>query len=146
MARRLTVRNPQSHRSTKKRTRQVPITPKLYDLLFETANDESNGEYVITRGSTPQPSHMHKTFRRLCRKATLEPWDRWCHTLRKNCETDWARQFPIHVVTEWLGNSPEVAMKHYTQATDADFRKAARHNLGTIRRSAKSTKPQHPCD
>ena len=121
VGRRLTVRNPQSHRSTKKRTRQVPIAPKLYDLLFEAANDESNGEFVVARGSTPQPDHMHRGFGRLCSKAGVEPWRRWCHTLRKNCETDWARVYPIHIVTEWLGNSPVVAMQHYVHATDADF-------------------------
>ncbi|HUT58584.1 MAG TPA: tyrosine-type recombinase/integrase, partial [Phycisphaerae bacterium] len=125
VGRRLTIRNPQSHRSTKKRTRQVPIVPKLYDLLFEAANDESNGEFVIARGSTPQPSHMHRGFGRLCRRAGVEPWARWCHTLRKNCETDWAGQYPIHVVTEWLGNSPVVAMQHYVHATEADFDRLA---------------------
>ena len=70
---------------------------------------------------------MHKGFRRLCRKAALEPWDRCCHTLRKNCETDWAGQYPIHVVTEWLGNSPVVAMQHYVHATDADFERLTRN-------------------
>ena len=131
VSRRLTVRNPQTHRSTKKRTRQVPLVPTLYDLLFEAANDDSSDEFVIARGSTPRPDQMHKGFGQLCRMAGVEPWARWCHTLRKNCETDWAGQYPIHVVTEWLGNSPVVAMQHYVHATDADFDRLAGNEAQT---------------
>ena len=31
---------------------------------------------------------------------------------------------PIHVVTNWLGNTTQVAMKHYLMTTDADFERA----------------------
>ena len=34
------------------------------------------------------------------------------------------RNHPIHVVTAWLGNTPNVALKHYLQTLDADFQKA----------------------
>ena len=37
-----------------------------------------------------------------------------------------ARAFPLHVVTEWLGNTPQVALQHYLRVTDEDFERAAR--------------------
>ena len=37
-----------------------------------------------------------------------------------------AEVHPLHVVVAWLGNSQPVAMKHYLQVTDADFRRAAK--------------------
>ena len=40
-------------------------------------------------------------------------------------EAELMNQYPIHVVTAWLGNSPKVAMHHYLQVTDAHFEKAA---------------------
>jgi formylglycine-generating enzyme required for sulfatase activity len=36
-----------------------------------------------------------------------------------------AQDFPIHVVTAWLGNTPTIAMRHYLLTTDADFERAA---------------------
>ena len=40
-------------------------------------------------------------------------------------ETELVSQFPIHVVAHWLGNTPELAMRHYLLVTEADFAKAA---------------------
>jgi len=34
-------------------------------------------------------------------------------------------RFPIHVVAHWLGNTPEIAIRHYLQVTQADYAKAA---------------------
>ena len=37
-------------------------------------------------------------------------------------------EHPIHVVTAWMGKSPQIAMKHSCMVTDADFKKARRGN------------------
>ena len=39
-------------------------------------------------------------------------------------ENELAHTFPLHVVTEWLGNTPQVALKHYLRVTDEDFAEA----------------------
>ena len=45
--------------------------------------------------------------------------------MRASRETELAKEYPIHVVTAWLGNTPRIALKHYLQVTDADFDRAA---------------------
>ena len=35
------------------------------------------------------------------------------------------RRFPLHVVAAWLGNTPNVAEKHYLNTTEEDFMLAA---------------------
>ena len=35
--------------------------------------------------------------------------------------TELAEKFPSHVVCKWLGNSPDIANKHYLQVTDDHF-------------------------
>ena len=40
-------------------------------------------------------------------------------------ETERADEFPIHVVCEWIGNSPDVARKHSFTVTDDHFARAA---------------------
>jgi integrase len=118
-SRRLVVENPGRYRTSKKRRREVPIVPELHALLFRAKwrVDEDNC-CVIQDICTP---NLWRDFRVIAKRAGLTPWARWCHTLRKNCETDWAGGFPIHVVAEWLGNSPEVAMKHYLRAEPRDY-------------------------
>ena len=39
-------------------------------------------------------------------------------------ETELAREFPLHVVTEWLGNTPQIALQHYLRVTDENFERA----------------------
>ena len=113
----LTVRNPEKYQTTKARTRKLPISPELYRIL---AQARRLGQVVQLRGN------LWRQFRAICRRAQVEPWARWCHTLRKNCATDWGHEVPLHVVSEWLGNSPVVAMKHYLRAEPLDYRKISR--------------------
>ena len=64
-------------------------------------------------------------FLRLIRRAGLTPWPRVFHTLRASCETDLLESFPISAVTEWLGHSATVALKHYARVPDHLFERAA---------------------
>jgi len=53
-------------------------------------------------------------------------WPKLFHNLRASRETELAAEHPIHVVCAWIGNSQQIAAKHYLQVTDADFEKARR--------------------
>ena len=55
------------------------------------------------------------------KRAGLVPWPRLFHSLRGSRETELARDYPLHVVTDWLGNTPKIALKHYLMVTDADY-------------------------
>ena len=61
---------------------------------------------------------------RILKRAGLEPWPRLFHAMRASRETELVREHPIHVVTAWLGNTPQIAMKHYLMVTETDFSKA----------------------
>lgn len=62
---------------------------------------------------------------KIVRRADLTPRPKLFHVLRSSRETELAQDFPIHVVTAWLGNTPTIAMRHYLLTTDADFERAA---------------------
>src|SRR5262249_44989389 len=49
------------------------------------------------------------------------PWPRLYHNLRASCQTEWEARFPLTSVCQWIGNSPDVAARHYLTARDADF-------------------------
>jgi hypothetical protein len=44
--------------------------------------------------------------------------------LRASRETELAEQYPIHVVCEWIGNSPKIAEAHYLQMREEYFQRA----------------------
>ena len=65
-------------------------------------------------------------FLRILRKAKVKPWPKLFQNQRSSRETELLKEFPVHVVCAWLGNTPRVALKHYAQVTDEDFKKATR--------------------
>jgi len=112
-ARRLKVVNPLRYKSTKKRSREVPLEPELYDLLFEVYMKPGKGAAQVVDLAAKYRRNLSRSFWRITERAGIEPWSQWCHTLRKNREAEWLETIPLHVVAAWLGHAPEVAMRHY---------------------------------
>jgi hypothetical protein len=57
-------------------------------------------------------ANLRTTLTKIVRRAGLQPWPRLFHNLRASRETELAESFPIQVVTSWLGNTPNIAMRH----------------------------------
>ncbi len=115
------VVSPPGEASTKHNRREVPIIPRLAQILFaESQADAAGGRVCPLR-----VGNLFRDFRALCLRAGMASWPRWCHSLRKAAETDWAREHPLHVVSSWLGHSPKIAVAHYLRPTEADFQRAA---------------------
>ena len=64
--------------------------------------------------------------------------------MRASRQTELARAFPLHVVTKWLGNTPQIALKHDLQVTNQDFARAWARSLstGAAQRAAKGLQNQ----
>ncbi len=83
----------------------------------------AQSEWVVSR-SRSNRVNLRTQLLRILKKAKIGPWPKLFQNLRSSRETELMKEFPIHVVCGWLGNTPKVAIKHYTQVTDEDFRKA----------------------
>lgn len=98
-------------RTTKQKTRRVPITERLnnvLDLAYE-ANIEPG-----PCGNLGQDSRLPHKLIAAVKGAGVKPWPKVLHALRGQCESDWlALGLPVMDVCSWLGHSPQVAMKHY---------------------------------
>lgn len=57
-------------------------------------------------------------------QGALEVWPKLWHNLRATRETELAEQYPSRVACAWIGNSVQVAAKHYLQVTDEHFEMA----------------------
>ena len=113
---------PEGYEGTKQRLRTVPVVPDLYDIL--QANHA--GERVCDGVG---PNNIDRDMRVILKHAGVEPWEKLCHTLRKNLESDWLAKFPPLDVASWLGHSLKVAYDHYHQTT-AEVMARATMNCG----------------
>jgi hypothetical protein len=57
--------------------------------------------------------------------SVISRWPRLFHSMRASRQTELQREFPLHVVCSWLGNSPRIAQQSYLLVTEDDFAKAA---------------------
>ena len=65
------------------------------------------------------------------KNAGLTPWPKIFQNCRSTRETELFKMTDgnVKAVCEWIGNSPEVAMKHYAQTTEADTKEAAKMSV-----------------
>jgi len=106
--------------------RTVPIVPALYALLLEAFEAAKPGSERVIAPGTIKVKNITRDFAVLCRKAKLPKYAKPTHTLRKSCLTDWAKQFPAHVVKEWAGHSSiETTDEFYLKVSDADYNAAS---------------------
>jgi hypothetical protein len=108
------------------------LTDTILDEAFEIFGDKS--EYVV---AAPQyrvaantamgwkNSNLRTEMTRLLRRAGVSGWPRLFHSMRASRQTELQREFPLHVVCSWLGNSPRIAQQSYLVVTEDDFAKAA---------------------
>ena len=65
--------------------------------------------------------NLRTQFERIVKNSGLKKWPRLFHNLRSSRQTELAEVFPSHMLCAWLGNSEDIAKKHYYQVTDAHF-------------------------
>ncbi len=68
-------------------------------------------------------SNLRAQAHRIIKRDGLKPWKKTFQNLRTSRETELVEDFPVHVVTEWLGNSPDIARKHYLQTHEEHFQR-----------------------
>ncbi len=119
----MTVPSPKTEHQHKP-YRIVPLFPELRPYL-EAAFDEAPAKTMfVVRNYRNDTQNLRTQFFRILRRAKVPAWERLFHNLRASRQTELADQFPLHVVTDWIGNSPDIADRHYLKTTDEHFRKA----------------------
>ena len=66
----------------------------------------------IVQLSSHRPN-LHRGFEKIILRAGLVPWDDLFQTLRSCAETDFARKYPRHEVSRWIGHSIAVSEMHH---------------------------------
>lgn len=137
---RMSIPEPKVEHHEGRGVRSCPLFPDLREIL-ETLFDEAtkDGKYppsdsfVIDkpayRDAAMRPggwanANLRTQLLKILRRAGVAPWSRLFHSMRATRQTELERDFPLHVVCSWLGNTEAIAKKNYLLVTDADFAKA----------------------
>ena len=104
-------------------TRSVPIVPELHDILAEAYDAAPVGSAKIVSLST---NNLQRNLRQIAGRAGVQslqvgPWQ----TLRRSAETMFAMTYPQHAVSQWIGHSVQISLKHYTMTPDLLFETVA---------------------
>lgn len=103
--------------------RRCPIFPELRPHLLRAREMAPEGaEYVQTRYT--HDANILTTMEKIVIKAGLVPWPKLMQNLRATRETELLAHYPAKDVTSWLGNSPDVANRHYAMTMQASFDRA----------------------
>lgn len=104
--------------------RIVPIFRELARYIDEAHECAHDGSVYCINRYRSQDVNLRTQFLRFIKRAGEKPWGRLWHNLRASLETKLANEFPLHVVTVWLGNTPRVAERHYLQVTPEHIARA----------------------
>ena len=124
---RFVVTSPKTEHHEGGGSRVVPIFPDLLPFLMEAFERAAPGtEYCIARYRN-STVNLRTQLMRIIKRAGLKPWPKLWQNLRSTRETELADSFPAHVASAWIGNSVQVAVKHYLQVTDDHFAQAVQN-------------------
>lgn len=110
------VKAPKTARYAGKDARFVPIFHELRPYLeqaWEVA--PAKAKYVVNRRCSGQA--LTSQLEKILKRAHVQRWGKLFQNLRSTRETELQEEYPQHVVCAWIGNSPQIANRHYLQIT-----------------------------
>lgn len=117
-ARRLRI-TPEGEETTKQRARDVPIAPRLLEILqasWESAAEGSSGPCDALGAAD-----LHRRACAILKKSGVGTYSKPFHSLRKALENEWKQIAPWPTVCSWLGHSAKVAAEHYLRPGESEF-------------------------
>lgn len=113
-----------------KPTRKMRIFEPVLSLLIELQDIVQPGldcplSAPIIHADKGDAVNWRKALKKVIERADVRPWPKLFQTLRATRETELAAVLPLHVVTAWCGNTPNVALSHYLMTTDDHFEQAS---------------------
>lgn len=111
--------------------RTVPMFPELKPLFQDAFDEAPEGAVYCVPRSMDKGVNLRTQMERIIRRAGLDPWPKLFQNCRSTRETELFKMTGgnVKAVCSWIGNSPEVAMQHYAQVTEADLQEAAKTSL-----------------
>lgn len=124
VSQRILVHSSKTEHHIGKDVRVVPLFPQL-KLCFEELRSTKGAEGFVIKRYRKANQNLATQAVRIIKQAGIKPWPKVFQNLRSTRQTELGDcGFTTETVCKWLGNSPEIARKHYLQVTDEHFARA----------------------
>lgn len=115
----ITIHSPKTKRHPGGARRKAPIVPEIADLLSRQFAVPGEEQHVFP--TLRRHTNLGTTAKKYVTKAGHEPWAEFWNALRASCETDMMDRYGLRRACKFIGNSPSVAMRHYSLLRNTDF-------------------------
>lgn len=95
--------------------RRVPIFTELRPWIEELHAAAPEGEPLLFPSYQISNSGLAGHLQRTLRRIGIAMWPKPFHNMRASRESDLMDEYPIHVAAAWIGNSPRIALQHYSR-------------------------------
>jgi len=112
---RITIHSPKTEHHPDGPNRVAPISPELRPYLEAAWDEEPEGTTRVITRYRDVNSNLRTQLLRIIKRAGVKSRPKLFQNMRSSREAELVEQYPIHVVCEWIGNSPNVAKEHYLQ-------------------------------
>jgi len=109
--------------------RWIPLFPRLRPYFDRVRDKAEPGAVRVLKWSWGSRWALRDKLLGFLFRAGIKPWPRLFQNLRASLETELVNSFPLSVVAQWLGNSPEVASSHYLVTTEEHYRLALQNPI-----------------
>lgn len=134
----LRVLDSKRRRHASKKWRFPPLFPEVQQLLWDAYNSPTADPVHIIKPCTVTDTALRNRLERLCLRCDILPWPKIWQNMRSTRETELVDSgIPIHVVCQWIGNSPAIALKHYLQVAKEHSQRALGETCSDLQRWAK---------
>jgi integrase len=119
---RIRIQSPKTKHQGKP-SREIPLFDELLQPLLNVLAVAEGEEYIVPKYR--KQKNLRTPLERAILRAGYERWPKAFQNLRSSRQTELTNDYPAHVVAAWLGNTVDVANKHYLQVTEEHFARAA---------------------
>ncbi|MEN6384370.1 MAG: hypothetical protein ABFD79_04155 [Phycisphaerales bacterium] len=102
--------------------------PELVPLFQDAFDKAKDGAVYCIEQHRGNEINLRTQLGRIIKQAGLKAWPKLFQNLRSTRETELFKltNGNVKAVCAWIGNTPQVALNHYAQVTEADLNEAAK--------------------
>lgn len=118
------IKSPKTEHHAGGAGRTIPLFPEIRAALEElfSIRTPSASDHIFADHRGVNPRTM---LGRIAIRAGVDLWPKPFVNMRATRDAELRRDFPAHVVRQWVGHSERVAQEHYLIATDESYIRAA---------------------
>ena len=140
------IHSPKTAHHDDKGYRTIPLFPEIREVLEVLWDEAKQNEPLLFPGKQVTGTAITNELRKACWSAGHALWPKPWQNMRATRVTELMQLYPVNVVANWLGHSPNVALKHYAQIVKEHRAEEICHGESVLHSVFSPRKTRSSCD